>query len=78
MYGYWNRADAIAIGYFLLEMDCDQYRCQSRDILELITKKFLTIILLCDGPVMGLLPDTKNCGLRMRRDAGNVFPATEG
>ena len=26
---------------------------------------------------MGLLPDTWNCGLRMRRDAGNVFPATD-
>ena len=27
--------------------------------------------------LMGLLPDTQNCGLRMRRNAGNVFPATD-
>ena len=27
--------------------------------------------------VMGLLSDTWNSGLRMRRDAGNVFPATD-
>ena len=26
---------------------------------------------------MDLLPDTKICGLRMRRDAGNVFLATD-
>ena len=26
---------------------------------------------------MGLLPDIYNCGLRMRRNAGNVFPATD-
>ena len=27
---------------------------------------------------MSLLPDTPNCGLHMRRNAGNVFPATAG
>ena len=27
---------------------------------------------------MGLLPDTYNCVLRMRRDSRNVFPATAG
>ena len=26
---------------------------------------------------MGLLPDTWNCGLHMRRNAGNVFPTTD-
>ena len=26
---------------------------------------------------LDLLPDTQNCGLRMRRDVGNVFPATD-
>ena len=27
--------------------------------------------------IMGLLPDMQNCMLRMRRNAGNVFPATD-
>ena len=27
---------------------------------------------------MDLLPDTQNCMLRMRREVGNVFPATAG
>ena len=27
---------------------------------------------------MGLLPDTSICGLRMRWESGNVFPATVG
>ena len=27
---------------------------------------------------MGLPPDTQNCGMRMRRERGNVFPTTTG
>ena len=27
---------------------------------------------------MGLLPDTQNCELRMRRECRKVFPATAG
>ena len=30
-----------------------------------------------NGYPMDLLPDTQNSGLRMHRDAGNVFPATD-
>ena len=28
--------------------------------------------------IMGLLPDTQNCGMGIRRDARNVFPTTAG